>query len=73
MTTAAMKVCPMCDKTPKMAGLFQFQVRCSCGVCGPKMHSEDAAVTRWNSVAYFVRKLRASNLTPDSRFDAIAC
>jgi hypothetical protein len=71
--TTAMKVCPMCDKAPEMAGLFQFQVRCSCGVCGPKMRTADAAVTRWNSVAYFVRKFRASNLVGNSGIDAVAC
>jgi hypothetical protein len=74
MTTTAMNACPMCDETPTIKGLWQFQVRCSCGVCGPKMHSQDDAVTRWNSVVYFVRKLRAANITgPDARYNAIAC
>lgn len=58
MKTSAMTVCPLCDTTPKMSGLFNFQVRCSCGACGPKQPTEQEAVSRWNSVAFFMRKFQ---------------
>jgi hypothetical protein len=72
--SAAMKACPMCDEAPKISGLWQFQVRCSCGACGPKMHTQLDAVNRWNSVVYFVRKFRAANVVPhDARYNALTC
>ena len=63
MKTSAMTVCPLCDTTPKVSGLFSFQVRCSCGACGPKQPTEQEAVSRWNSVAFFMRKFQD---TPDA-------
>jgi hypothetical protein len=62
MKTTAMNVCPICEAAPKLSGLFSFQVRCSCGVCGPKRPTEQEAVSRWNSVVFFLQKFRTSNL-----------
>jgi hypothetical protein len=62
LKTTEMQVCPICATAPKLSGLFRYQVRCGCGACGPKQPTQQEAVTRWNSVVYFVRKFRASNV-----------
>jgi len=74
MTLTAMNACPMCETAPKLSGLFRFQVRCRCGACGPKRPTQQEAVSRWNSVVYFVQKFRAGNLSArDSRLGPLLC
>jgi hypothetical protein len=74
MKTSAMNSCPLCDTTPKLAGVFHYQVRCVCGACGPKQPTRQEAVSRWNSVVYFVLKFRASeSLERDAQFKTALC
>ena len=74
MKTTAMNVCPICDTAPKLSGLFSYQVRCGCGACGPKQPTEQEAVSRWNSVVYFIQKFRSNNvLGRDSGYKPALC
>jgi hypothetical protein len=74
MTTSAINLCPMCDTTPKLAGVFRYQVRCACGACGPRQPTQQEAVSRWNSVVYFVQQFRGSDgPSGDSRYKPAFC
>src|SRR5262245_27505948 len=58
MMQIAIDTCPMCAATPNVTGRWRFQVRCACGACGPKMHTQRDAIARWSSVVRHVVKLR---------------
>ena len=74
MKTTPMNVCPICDTAPKLSGLFSYQVRCGCGACGPKQSTQQEAVSRWNSVVYFIQKFRSNNvLGRDSGYKPALC
>lgn len=81
MNAAVMNACPLCQALPELAGMWSFQVRCSCGACGPKRRTRQDAVTRWNSVAFYIQKFRDSNryahdVTPSgsrSKYNPLAC